>query len=142
MRPLRLRATASASTAAAAPSAAASASSSSASSSSSWVSEPLGRHERRDLRSLSATPAAYSDAQACSSLKAAYAAAQIGDLALIKPGSYGNQTIDATSKVGGSCDGYTIGASLSGCVTLKAESPGGVQVGDLRPRPTTCGSWT
>ena len=80
-----------------------------------------------------ATPAAYIDAQACSSLNAAYAAAQIGDLALIKPGSYGNQTINATSKAGGSCDGYTIGASLSGCVTLRAETPDTVTLGSLRP---------
>ena len=80
-----------------------------------------------------ATASAYVDAQACGSFNAAYAAAQVGDLALIKSGSYGDQTINATSKASGSCDGYTIGASLSGCVTVKAETPGGVQVSALRP---------
>ena len=39
------------------------------------------------------TPAAYVDGQACSSLNAAYAAANAGDLILIKGGSYGAQTI-------------------------------------------------
>ena len=80
-----------------------------------------------------ATPAAYSDAQACSSFDAAYVAAQVGDLALVKPGAYGNQTIDGPSKAAGSCDGYTIGASLSGCVTLRAQTPGTVTLNELRP---------
>ncbi len=39
---------------------------------------------------------AYSDAAACGTFDAAYEAASLGDLTLIKAGTYGNQTIDAT----------------------------------------------
>lgn len=44
------------------------------------------------------SPATYSDAAACSSLNAAYAAASGGDTVRVRTGSYGAQTISATAK--------------------------------------------
>ncbi len=80
-----------------------------------------------------ATAGAYSDAQACASFDAAYAAAKIGDLVLVRAGTYAKQSVTATPKTGGSCDGYAIGAAMSGCVTIRAQTPGSVTLGDLYP---------
>ena len=61
--------------------------------------QPLGRHERRLLYALRLA-AAYDNAKACGSFDSAYAAASLGDLALIKSGSYGNQATFSTNKTG------------------------------------------
>ncbi len=67
---------------------------------------------------------ACSQASPCKTFDRAYKASSPGDTVLVGSGSYPGQTIARdTSKTNGSCDGYTIGATLSGCVTFQA-APG------------------
>lgn len=70
----------------------------------------------------SASLVSYVDANACGSLDAAYQAASLGDTVLIESGTYASQSINSTSKVSGACDGYTVGAALTGCVTFQPDS--------------------
>jgi hypothetical protein len=64
-----------------------------------------------------------SRARPCQSFDGAYRRASPGSTVLIASGSYPAQTIGRdTSKTSGACDGYTIGASLTGCVTFQPDS--------------------
>jgi chitodextrinase len=69
----------------------------------------------------SASPAAYADASACGSFNAAYAAAQPGDLVLVKGGTYGAQTIAVDpTKVNASSD-VTMEVAAGETATLNGE---------------------
>jgi hypothetical protein len=83
-----------------------------------------------------ATAGAYSDAQACGSMDAAYQAAQAGDIIMVKAGTYGDQTINNRAGLGStpvliqpaSGESFTI----NGCLTVNTHDltlEGGGNVG-------------
>ncbi len=77
----------------------------------------------------SASPAAYNDATACSSMTAAYNAAQNGDNVIIKAGGYGSQNFPKRSALdGGTC---VSSGTKSGCVSFTIEAGANVNVGDI-----------
>jgi hypothetical protein len=76
-----------------------------------WVDASGGTCSRQ------ATPGAYQDAQACSSISAAFSAASAGDTIVIKNGSYGSQSLSGSAK--------------SSAVTFYAETYQSVLVGGL-----------
>ncbi len=61
------------------------------------------------------TPGAYVDAQACSSMAAAFTAASAGDVVIVKNGTYASQSVSGSAKA----------------VTFNAETAGSVLVGGL-----------
>ncbi len=54
----------------------------------------------------------------CRSFNRGYEVASPGDTVIVQAGSYGDFTLNSPSKSSGSCDGYTRGASLDGCVSF------------------------
>jgi hypothetical protein len=74
-----------------------------------------------------ATPGAYVDAQACSSLPAAYTAATAGDIVLVKCGSYGDQNFTTNKAAGAS---IVFRPETDFCATFdNSGSPATIQLG-------------
>ena len=64
-----------------------------------------------------------------------YTVASVGDTCYMKTGTFGTQTISSSTKTSGACDGYTIGASLTGCVTFQPDTGATVSIsGSLEVR--------
>jgi hypothetical protein len=102
------------------------------------------------------TAGAYSDAGACSSFDAAYSAASLGDIVLVRSGAYSVQTItDESGKdtTGDEAD-VTIQPETAGTVTvsglalgtgvLNTDGPDHLTISDISDSdldPDTCGGW-
>jgi hypothetical protein len=70
-----------------------------------------------------------SKARPCQSFDAAYHRAVPAATVLVETGTYGAQTLTPDpAKGGGSCDGYTLGASLTSCITFQPDTGAKVSV--------------